>query len=105
MNRQQEHPPPTVPDTATQGGSVRLRWSWVEPAAWTERMLTALEAGVKGNVWFSLIDKVCQAGVFSLNPGPCRSTSILSEVGPSTGEPDAGKPPVRFGGRGDRNQS
>ena len=24
---------------------------------------------------------------------------------PLTGEPDAGEPPVRFGGRGDRNQS
>jgi hypothetical protein len=27
------------------------------------------------------------------------------EVKPPTGEPDAGDPPVRFGGRGDRNQS
>jgi RNA-directed DNA polymerase len=31
---------------------------WTEPAVWTERMLTALEEGVKGGVWFSLIDKV-----------------------------------------------
>ena len=38
------------------------RWSWVEPAVWTERMLTALEQGVKGNRWFSLIDKVYSAG-------------------------------------------
>jgi hypothetical protein len=28
--------------------------------------------------------------------------SILSEVKPPTGEPDAGDPHVRFGGRGDR---
>jgi hypothetical protein len=34
--------------TAKQGGEVWGRWSWVEPAAWTERMLTALEKGVKG---------------------------------------------------------
>ena len=33
-------------------------WSWVEPAAWTERMLAALEQGVKGDRWFSLMDKV-----------------------------------------------
>jgi RNA-directed DNA polymerase len=33
-------------------------WSWVEPAAWTERMLAALEQGVKGSKWFSLMDKV-----------------------------------------------
>jgi hypothetical protein len=30
----------------------------VEPEAWTERMLTALEQGVKGSKWFSLMDKV-----------------------------------------------
>jgi RNA-directed DNA polymerase len=30
----------------------------VEAAVWTERMLTALENGVRGGVWFSLIDKV-----------------------------------------------
>lgn len=33
-------------------------WSWVEAEVWTERMLTALENGVKGGKWFSLIDKV-----------------------------------------------
>ena len=32
--------------------------AWAEPSVWTERMLTALEQGVKGGVWFSLIDKV-----------------------------------------------
>lgn len=30
----------------------------MEPAIWTDRMLRALEEGVKGGVWFSLIDKV-----------------------------------------------
>jgi RNA-directed DNA polymerase len=34
------------------------RWGWVELSIWTERMLTALETGVKGGKWFSLIDKV-----------------------------------------------
>ena len=34
------------------------RWSWVEPEVWTERMLAALEQGVKGGRWFSLMDKV-----------------------------------------------
>jgi RNA-directed DNA polymerase len=37
---------------------IRARWNWVEPAVWTERMLTALEQGVKGGKWFRLIDKV-----------------------------------------------
>ena len=31
---------------------------WVEASIWTERMLAALENGVKGGKWFSLIDKV-----------------------------------------------
>jgi len=31
---------------------------------------------------------------------PCRGLSILTKVKPSTGEPDAGDPHVRFGGRG-----
>lgn len=41
-----------------QAGEVRDRWSWTEPCVWTERMLAALENGVKGGKWFSLIDKV-----------------------------------------------
>ena len=32
--------------------------SWVEASIWTKRMLAALENGVKGGKWFSLIDKV-----------------------------------------------
>jgi RNA-directed DNA polymerase len=41
-----------------QAGAARDRWSWTKPWIWTERMLTALENGVKGGTWFSLIDKV-----------------------------------------------
>jgi len=43
---------------AKQAGEVRARWAWTEASVWTERMLTALERGVKGGCWFSLIDKV-----------------------------------------------
>ncbi len=35
---------------------IRARWAWVEPAAWTDRMLTALETGLKGSKWYRLID-------------------------------------------------
>jgi RNA-directed DNA polymerase len=58
MDIQRETTPSAVPATARQDGDVRSRWAWTEPAVWTERMLTALEQGVKGGVWFSLIDKV-----------------------------------------------
>jgi RNA-directed DNA polymerase len=53
-----EQPPSRVPATAQQDGDVLLRWSWTESTVWTERMLTALEQGVHGGVWFRLIDKV-----------------------------------------------
>src|ERR1700733_11494810 len=36
----------------------QLKWEWAEASIWTETMLTALENGVKGGKWFSLIDKV-----------------------------------------------
>jgi RNA-directed DNA polymerase len=53
-----QKPPAEVSATAKQAGEIHDRWSWVEAAVWTERMLTALEQGVKGGVWFSLMDKV-----------------------------------------------
>lgn len=36
----------------------QIKWKWVEATIWTETMLEALEKGVKGGKWFSLIDKV-----------------------------------------------
>jgi len=52
-----EAKPASVPK-AKQAGEERARWAWTEASVWTERMLTALERGVKGGCWFSLIDKV-----------------------------------------------
>ncbi len=44
---------------AKQAGETQVeKWYWVERSVWTDRMLEALEKGVKGGVWFSLIDKV-----------------------------------------------
>ena len=48
---------PGVPK-AKQGREVAPQWEWTEASVWTERMLTALERGVKGGKWFSLMDKV-----------------------------------------------
>ena len=58
LDRDLERHRATVPFGAKQGGEIRGRWPWVEPNVWTERMLMALETGVKGGKWFSLIDKV-----------------------------------------------
>ena len=52
-----EEKPATVPE-AKQAGEAQERWRWVEPTVWTERMLSALEKGVKGGKWYSLMDKV-----------------------------------------------
>jgi RNA-directed DNA polymerase len=49
---------PAVPGTAKQGAETRRDFRWVEASIWTERMLAALENGVQGGKWFSLIDKV-----------------------------------------------
>lgn len=60
MNRSNEQQPSEVPrnSEAKHEVEIRLRWSWTEHSVWTTRMLTALEQGVRGNCWFSLIDKV-----------------------------------------------
>lgn len=58
MDTVREDAPAAVPQGATQAGEIRARWAWVEPTVWTDRMLEALETGVKGGKWFSLIDKV-----------------------------------------------
>jgi len=56
---QSESQASAVPARATQGAEAHGRdWSWVEATVWNERMLAALENGVKGGKWFSLIDKV-----------------------------------------------
>lgn len=48
-----------VPARATQGTEARdQRWWWVEASIWTERMVSALENGVRGGKWFSLVDKL-----------------------------------------------
>lgn len=48
----------TVPLTAKQEREIEQLGCWVEPNAWTPRMLTAFVTGVKGGKWFSLIDKL-----------------------------------------------
>jgi RNA-directed DNA polymerase len=52
---------PVSAEEARQGTECasRERW-WMEASIWTERMVSALENGVKGGKWFSLIDKVCR---------------------------------------------
>jgi RNA-directed DNA polymerase len=41
-----------------KGRRKRNAWAWTAPEVWTERMLTALEQGVRGGRWYTLMDKV-----------------------------------------------
>ncbi len=72
----------------------RRNWAGIEAEAWTDRMLSALGNGVKGET--SLL-RECQAGRVSHR---LASSETVSMKKPPTGEPYAGKPHVRFGGRG-----
>ena len=55
--------PSPVPAVAKPEGDTPAphRWAWVEASIWTERMLAALDNGVQGGRWYSLMDKVASA--------------------------------------------
>jgi len=48
---------PSVLETTKQGIKINSK-EWIETSIWTKSMLRALDNGVKGDIWFSLIDKV-----------------------------------------------
>src|SRR5512141_2960776 len=56
--RDDENKSAAVSEWVKQAEAIHGRWPWVERSVWSERMLQALENGVKGGKWFSLIDKV-----------------------------------------------
>jgi len=96
MERRTDPIPAPVPATrrATPAGDVQARWDWTEPTVWTPRMRTALDRGVKGATCFTehwVVLRTCS---------PSFRPSVLFEVRPPTGEPCAGEPHARFGGRG-----
>ena len=57
MSIESETIPVAVSETTKQAGEA-FPMGWAERSIWTDRMLEALVKGVKGDVWFSLIDKV-----------------------------------------------
>jgi RNA-directed DNA polymerase len=64
LSEQDGKTPAGVPGRANRAGEdprtagLSRDWSWTEPTVWTGRMLAALEGGVKGGKWYSLIDKL-----------------------------------------------
>ena len=104
-NKHRDQQPTTLPFAATPVGKPPTIKTWANLEVWTKRMLTTLEVGVKGGRWPSLAERFLQStGVLQLKRRPCRFLSILSQVKLLTGEPFAGNPPGRFGGRGGWNQ-
>lgn len=80
MNTPPEDSPPPVPARAQQGGEPGAHKVPAEPAVWTERMLTALVTGLKGNRWFRLIDKVFRLETLQLAWGKVQSNAGGSGV-------------------------
>ncbi len=81
-----------------------------EPRVWTARLLAALDKrgqrrqGNRPEHQCRLDAAVAEPGLFACK-APMTRLPVLSQVRPPTGEPDAGDPHVRFGGRGSRTQS
>jgi RNA-directed DNA polymerase len=76
MNR--EEPSASVPGRDKQAGEDLWQRYGAERGVWTESMLIALERGIEGHKWFSLIDKVRSAGTLGIawekvrdNAGAC----------------------------------
>ena len=93
-----------VPARATQADSMPAQWSWVVRTVWTERMLAALGNGVKGNKRFSRCWPPASLRHFGTLHHDRRSnvSESITMLQPLTGEPCAGEPHARFGGRGGR---
>lgn len=83
---QSEDQSPIVPATGKQGEEDLWQRHKAERGVWSERMLMALERGVEGKVWFSLIDKVYADWTLALAWGKVRSNAGACGVdGMSTG--------------------
>jgi len=75
-----EETPPGVPREDKQGGEEPWQSYGSERLVWSEKMLAALEKGVKGNKWFSLIDKVRRLEVLELAWAKVHSNAGASGV-------------------------
>lgn len=81
-----EEPSATVPARDKQAEEDMWQRHKAERGIWTEPMLAALERGIKGNKWFSLIDKVWSERALELawekvesNAGACGVDGITTE--------------------------
>lgn len=73
-------PPRDKPAGETCAAPAPARVAGAEPGVWTERMQTALVRGLRGNRWFSLIDKVAADRTLALAWEKVRSNAGGSGV-------------------------
>jgi len=101
MKEPEKTQPAGVASGPKQAGDIRDRWWWVEHTVWTGRMLGRLEASGPTTNWFELWSNrwFAEQGLYRLSEGTCNNAWSHCQT-PSSGKPDAGEPPVRFGGRG-----
>ena len=101
-DREQPMKAATVPKGAIRGAEAH-EIPGVEAAIWTERMVSALVNGVEGGKWYS------QSTLAQRLLCRCRAVRFIPRLAagerlpmrkPPTGEPCAGEPHARFGGRG-----
>jgi len=85
-DRTREAPSPAVPVTDKQGEEDLWQRHKAQRGVWSQGMLEALERGVKGGKWFSLIDKVYEDRTLSIgwakvksNAGACGTDGITVE--------------------------
>jgi len=58
MTKRTDQRPATVPFGATPAGQPPSVTEWANRVVWNERMLDALQSGVRGGKWHTLMDKV-----------------------------------------------
>ena len=64
MTKTEAQTAPGVPARATQGAEAHK--DWTEASVWTQRMVLALENGVKGGCWYSLMDQLIRRRLRSI---------------------------------------
>lgn len=79
--RTREEEPPGVPARDKQGGEELWQRHKAERGVWSQGMLEALERGVKGGKWFSLIDKVYAEKTLAVGWEKVRSNAGACGVG------------------------
>ena len=100
-----ENPPVVMPARASRTGATHAHVTWLKPLEGTARLLTTLVVRDNVDIRDPSDFLVAELGLQGLNTAHVFGSSILFEVKPPTGEPDAGNPLVRFGGGRGRTQS